>query len=270
MDQNITYEKLTGIIDNLYEATGAIHYFDKPLIGIASATDPLFHRFKSIIGTFHWTPDEALKLEYPESTARSVIAWILPIGEKARAGNRRMTDGPSREWARVRSFGELCNEQLRLQVAGMLRHYGYPSVVPQLLQRKTGYKFRDLGYASHWSERHAAFVAGLGTFGLSSGLITEKGVAMRVGTVVTSLELPAGKRPYGDDPYAWCNSCGACSDRCPAKAIGKSPDERNKKACCDFIFEETVKNRAEKFGWLEYELGCGLCQAGVPCECRRP
>jgi epoxyqueuosine reductase QueG len=36
-------------------------------------------------------------------------------------------------------------------------------------------------FSSNWSERHAAYTAGLGTFGLCDGLITPLGKAMRVG-----------------------------------------------------------------------------------------
>lgn len=264
--EKLNLEKVKEIILNLYKATGADRFFERPIIGIASAYDPLFTQYKKIIGIYHWTPDEALKLEHPQTTAHSVIAWVLPIIEKARVNNRSMKDHPSHEWAEVRSFGELANEQMRLQTAKMLDSFGFPSSVPQLQQRKMGYKFRELGYSSHWSERHAAFAAGLGTFGLSAGLITNAGVAMRLGTVVTSLELPANKRPYGEDPYAWCTKCGDCIDRCPAKAISKKPEERNKKACCEFIFEKIPGNRQEEYGWLDYELGCGLCQTGVSCE----
>jgi hypothetical protein len=42
---------------------------------------------------------------------------------------------------------------------------------------------------SNWSERHSAYIAGLGTFCLSYSLISEKGCAGRYGTVVTDLDL---------------------------------------------------------------------------------
>jgi epoxyqueuosine reductase len=262
----INLEKVKKIILNLYHSTGADVFFDKPIIGVASADDPLFTKFKTIIGSYHWTPDEALKYEYPDETAKSVIIWVLPVNEKARKDNRKEKEFPSREWAKVRSFGELANDQMRIHVPKMLNAYGYPSEAPHLLQKKKGYNFKELGYSSLWSERHAAFVAGLGTFGLSSGLITKAGVAMRLGTVITTLTLPAGKRSYGDDPYAWCTLCGSCIKRCPAHAIGKDPKDRNKKACCEHIFEKAIVNRHEKYGWLDLELGCGMCQTKVPCE----
>jgi len=263
-------ERVKEIITNLYLATGADHFFEQPLIGIASADDHLFVQYKKIIGDFHWTPDEALQKVFPEAKARSVIAWILPINQKARVTNRDMKDSPSLEWAKVRSFGELANEQMRIQTAKTLDAYGFPSIAPQLLQQKLGYNFKELGYSSHWSERHAAFVAGLGTFGLSATLITKAGVAMRIGTVITSLELPADKREYGDDPYAWCTECGTCISRCPANAIGKKPEDRDKKECCRYLFESIPKNRHKKYGWIDFELGCGLCQTGVPCENKIP
>ena len=40
-----------------------------------------------------------------------------------------------------------------------------------------------LHIASDWSERHAAYAAGLGTFGLTRALITEKGIAGRFGSL---------------------------------------------------------------------------------------
>jgi len=43
-------------------------------------------------------------------------------------------------------------------------------------KRETSEKY---GYASSWSERHIAYVAGLGTFGFCDDLITPVGKAMR-------------------------------------------------------------------------------------------
>lgn len=262
MDQG----KLKDIIIHLYHATGADHFFTNPLIGYPSSNDELFYQFKNIIGNYHWTPDEAIHGEYPQASAKSVIVWILPVNKQARVTNRDMIDKPSMGWAMTRSFGELANEQMRLQTAKILNEYGYPTVAPHMLQKKLGYNFKELGYSSLWSERHAAFVAGLGTFGLSAGLITKAGVAIRIGTVVTSLEVLADKREYGNDPYCWCTRCGDCNSRCPASAIGINPEDRNKQACYKHLFETIAVNRHINYGWMDYELGCGMCQSGVSCE----
>ena len=35
-------------------------YFDEPLVGFAAADEPLFARYKEIIGPFHLTPQELM------------------------------------------------------------------------------------------------------------------------------------------------------------------------------------------------------------------
>jgi epoxyqueuosine reductase QueG len=159
---------------------------------------------------------------------------------------------------------------MRLQAAKILTAYGYPAVAPQLVQRKKGYDFRKLGYASLWSERHAAFAAGLGTFGLSAGLITEAGIAIRIGSIVSNLVLAPDTRPYGEKPYAWCSRCDACVKRCPVNAVSPDPALRDKKRCYEHLSGPMNKNRHEAYGWLDLELGCGMCQTGIPCESERP
>ena len=114
-------------------------------------------------------------------------------------------------------------------------------------------------YVSNWSERHAAFIAGLGTFGLSKHLITEKGVCGRFSSVITDLPLTVTERPY-TDPYEYCTFCGACRKRCPANAIG--PTEKHNPTCSDYC-----KTTRERFS---PRYGCGKCQLSVPCETRRP
>jgi hypothetical protein len=53
------------------------------------------------------------------------------------------------------------------------------------------------GFASKWSERHAAYVSGLGTFSLCDGLITPVGIAIRYGSVVSRIPIQPASRPYG-------------------------------------------------------------------------
>jgi epoxyqueuosine reductase QueG len=108
-------------------------------------------------------------------------------------------------------------------------------------------------YASSWSERHAAHAAGLGTFGLCDGLITAKGKAMRVGSVVAKLSIEATPRPYSDH-RAYClyfdnGTCGKCM-KC-RQHLARS--------------REYVKKTYKFEGY-----GCGLCQVGVPCEAGIP
>jgi hypothetical protein len=52
------------------------------------------------------------------------------------------------------------------------------------------------GFASSWSERHTAHVCGLGTFGVSDGLITPVGKAVRVGSVIVRKRFKSTPRSY--------------------------------------------------------------------------
>ncbi|HXC93198.1 MAG TPA: epoxyqueuosine reductase, partial [Geobacteraceae bacterium] len=64
-------------------------YFDTPLTGFASATDPQFSSYKEIIGDFHLTPSELFAGAFGDKLlSGTVICWILPITESVRKSNR--------------------------------------------------------------------------------------------------------------------------------------------------------------------------------------
>ena len=179
---------------------GEERYFDEPLVGFASAADPLFAEYKRIIGPFHRTPTEWMATE-PDGQGMlqgTVICWILPVTLATRESNRKERVWPSREWAHTRNFGEKFNNLLRLHVVAFLSERGHRAIAPQLSQGWRRIDDASVGIASTWSERHAAYVAGLGTFSLNDGLITERGIAHRCGSVITDLVLSATKRSGTD------------------------------------------------------------------------
>ncbi len=248
-------------------------YVDPPLVGIAAADDRWFLRLQEHIGPFHWSPQQALELVAPGSTARSVISYALPIAEVARQANRRCSQGPSQLWAQVKTFGERFNDRLRTGLVQALQSAGQAAVAPAIHSENDVRDTPDRPYNSRWSERHVAFVAGLGTFGISGGLITQAGVAVRFGSVVTDAAFAPTARPYGDDPFAWClktarGVCGKCIQRCPAGSIGPTHADRDKPACRAHV-KAAKEERAPAFGF-EGSYGCGLCQTAVPCESRNP
>jgi epoxyqueuosine reductase QueG len=248
--------------------------FDAPLVGVARADDPWFARLKEMLGDFYWTPQEALELSAPGATARSVVSWCLPVCEAARRDNRRAERLPARRWVYVRAFGEPFVTRLRRGMEAHLRAMGYAAVAPAVAPENSVRERPGVGLCSCWSERHTAFVAGLGTFGLSGGLITRRGIAHRLGSVVTDAEIAATARPYGDDPFAWClrlarGTCGVCAQRCPGGSVGETLAERNKDACRQHV-RETIQAEGRALYRFEPIRGCGLCQTAVPCEARNP
>ena len=256
-------------------------YWDEPLVGFASGSDPLFFEYKAIIGSFHLTPREvimaALKekgrgLLLSEMEHVSVLSWILPISEDTRKSNRKEEQFPSKLWAYTKDFGEACNNALRKHVTGFLEDLGYAAVAPLLLPTFQHLRDEKVGWASPWSERHIAYACGLGTFSLNDGFITPKGMAMRIGSVVTLLKLaPSEKkyRHYKENCLPFRNEkCGKCIPRCPAGAITEKGHDKDR--CREYIDSEPLKAKRLEYGLQNSSPSCGLCQTGVPCEFEIP
>jgi epoxyqueuosine reductase QueG len=246
-------------------------YFGEPLIGFAAANDPLFDDYKRIIGPLHRTPQEVLSGACgAQAQAASVICWVLPITRPTRESNRRETVFPSAAWARTRNFGEQFNAALRRHLVSWLEERGEQAVAPQLAAGWQEFSQTPVGIASSWSERHAAYAAGLGTFSLNDALITPKGIAHRCGSVVTGLSLAPTKRPYPDHRhnclYFREGSCAMCIARCPVGALSR--DGHDKTACSRYVYQTVVKAVSAEYGVTA--TGCGLCQTKVPCEGQIP
>lgn len=256
-------------------------YWEEPLVGFASGTDPLFFQFKSLIGSFHLTPREivlaALKekgreLLLPEVEQISVISWILPTAEDTRKSNRKEEKFPSKLWAYTRDYGEACNNALRRHVVAFLEDLGFVAVAPLLMPNFQYFRDEKVGWASPWSERHIAYTCGLGTFSLNDGLITPKGMAIRIGSVVTLLKLAPSEKKYGH-PKENCllfrnEKCGKCIPRCPAGAITEEGHDKDR--CQEYINSELLKAKRLEYGLQNPPPACGLCQTGVPCEFEIP
>jgi epoxyqueuosine reductase len=256
-------------------------YWDEPLVGFASGMDSLFYEYKTLIGTFHLTPREiiasALKekgrgLLLSEIEMISVISWILPASEDIRKSNRKEEKFPSKLWAYAKGLGEGCNNALRRHVVCFLEDLGHVAVAPILLPSYQYLRDERAGWASPWSERHAAYACGLGTFSLNDGFITPKGMAIRVGSVVTLLKLTPSERKYRHHKENCLlfrdEECGKCIRRCPAGAITEKGHDKDK--CQEYIDSEPLKAKCLEYGLNKHPSACGLCQTDVPCEFEIP
>jgi len=248
--------------------------WQQPIVGFSNGEDPLYEFFRQDIGDFYWTPREIFTKTFPHVDLSAghltVVSWVLPQTEQTKSDNRKETRYPSERWARSRLYGEAANGALRRHVVAMVGGAGYRAVAPMLSpmwERKISERY---GFASTWSERHAAYTAGLGTFGLCDGLITPLGKAVRVGSVVTNLKVAPSERPY-EDHHAYCifytkGLCGKCIDRCPAGAITRSGHDKER---CKHHTRQVVAPHVKSAYGVEGH-SCGLCQTGVPCESKIP
>lgn len=229
--------------------------FEDPIFGFAAADDPYFRRLQQpeAVGPHFRLPTDWL----PE--AKTVISFFLPFTEVVKQGNSRDMLWPSAEWLHARIEGQACLVNLCRHLQAELRGAGYPSVVPSLdAEFRSGLDAGDgtNQFTSNWSERHVAFVSGLGTFGLSKGLITKRGMAGRFGSIVTELPLAPDARPY-TEVYEYCSQCGVCVSNCPAQAITLETG-KDHPTCSAFLDQTRAKHRPR--------YGCGKCQVQVPCS----
>jgi len=248
--------------------------FEQVIVGFSRGEDPLYDAYKELVGPFHWTPLEIFARTFPEIATTAgeltVIAWVVAHNRLTKEDNRRENFYPSERWARARIFGEEVNEKLRRHVVAALKAEGYTAVAPALSphwERKLSEKYV---FASTWSERHAAYASGLGTFGLCDGLITPLGKAVRVGSVIARIRITPTPRPYKEH-QAYClfhsrGICKKCVSRCPVGALSEAGHD--KKKCRSHVRPVTEEYVRAHYGFEGY--GCGLCQTGVPCESKIP
>lgn len=246
----------------------------EPLVAFSNGDDSLYQKLKADIGAFYFTPAEAFQRAFPGHQVKpqqlTVISWILPQTDATRSDHRKENRYPSERWARSRYFGEAFNASLRRHVANVLNHAGFQALAPVDASFWSKAVSERYGFSSNWSERHAAHVSGLGTFGLCDGLITAAGKAVRCGSVVARIAIEPTTRPYADH-HAYClhfthGKCGKCMGRCPAGAISEAGHDKTK--CWDYLQRVTFEYVKNQFGIETY--ACGLCQTRVPCESRIP
>jgi epoxyqueuosine reductase QueG len=233
--------------------------YDEPLICIASADDPLWEEFKR--------PEAGLPLfRAPKEwlpEAKSVISVFGPFSDHVLQSNSADPVYTGSAWLSAYNTGGALIKKMSGQLAEWLSENGWLSVAPVV----SGRFYRVMGagadpsapqgisYTSNWSERHAAFAAGHGTFGLSRGLITKRGVAGRFASVVTALPLDPAPREY-TGLYEYCTMCGRCADNCPAGAISR--EDGKKHAPCNAWLDKMGE-------WSRFADACGKCQVNVPC-----
>jgi len=254
--------------------TGPI--FDTPLLGFAWGDDPMFETLKEIVGSFHWTPEEAWALAKPErplpSGSLTVVSIALPHSQETIEAQRKEKERPSLHWVYARNSWPYASGALCRRMMKALSDNGIDATAPELLpefrQEKT-----EFGRRAVWSQAHVAYIAGLGTFGLAGGLITLRGKDVRLCSLLLEGVWPADKRPY-EGPFDWClhsrnGTCGVCAARCPAGAITLDGGF-DRKACISYISGHKSLLGALSGVDAKNGTGCGLCHTNVPCATRKP
>jgi epoxyqueuosine reductase QueG len=223
-----------------------------PLVGFASASDPMFLKMKSIVSSSHALPRDLLK------EAVTVVAFFLPFTKEmaeTNVGGRRA----SRDWAQAYVETNELIRALNLHLKGFLEGRDYRThIMPAT------HNFDPEKLISDWSHRHVAFVAGLGRFGVNNMLITDKGCCGRIGTFITRAPAePDSCRMEEACLYRHNGTCLKCVERCVNGALSQDKFERHK------CYEMCLDNEAQ-FRFLAKADVCGKCLVEVPCSHANP
>lgn len=215
---------------------------DAPLIGFASADNPLFATFRrdEVIGSQWRAPKEWM----PE--AKSVVVFFFPVSSEIRARHRAAKTPTNEAWNYgYGKHGQILNafiEGLTAELESLGIHYHIPTKDPAFKIEQhpvmSGGK-EDVHYSTSWSNRHVAFAAGLGTFGVHRHLITRSGCSGVLASMILDREMEPTVAEY-KDPYENCIHCGACVNRCPAGAITLE-NLRNLKECRTYAGSQEKK-----------------------------
>ena len=179
--------------------------------------------------------------------ARSVIVIGIPISPAT------LSTAPSIAYAEAYKVINTMLDQTSQRVAMELMALGYDAMpIP-----RDGYHGLDglrESASAFFSHRHAAYLAGLGTFGENNMLISaEYGPGIRYTSILTDAELPYGY-PLGSEV---CIHCGQCVRACPKGALtrGLYPENiTDKDKCIDRSAELNEKGISP----------CGLCISVCP------
>ena len=250
--KDLIRKQIEGVMAGHLSSVSGQVLWKSPLIGYASAADPLFKDLKQTAHQGHLSPTDLLE------GAKTVLAYFLPFAEEIVSSN---TSGelPSIQWAYAYSQTNDLITLINNGLESFLHLKSYRAcTIPAT------HNFDPVSLMSAWSHRHVAYIAGLGTLGLNRMLITEKGCAGRIGSIVTELELAPDERIKGDHClYLHNGSCSACLDRCTCSALQK--DNFNRQKC----YERLLENEASLHLGGHADV-CGKCCCGLPCSVRNP
>ena len=278
-------------LNRLPSSYGGGRIFDKPLIGVSGGDDPIFEKFKEVVAPEHLTPmdmwtQSGMIVSEPSASHLRIMSIIFPYVDDIREQSKTATKIPAEIYAVGRNFAnpfmkDVIQETIRFfedegfqAMAGM-----YSKVFKVIITTDPVRRY------SVWSERHIAFAAGLGTFSLHEGFITDVGCNIRISSIITDAPLDITPR-LKDDPYGNClyyaqGTCKECVDRCPGDAL--SEEGHDKEKCRNYVqaiqevlqkrLGSTLKPTTRRFQAGEkiaYPTGCAFCQFDVPCMDKNP
>ncbi|MFX1406063.1 MAG: hypothetical protein ACFFBW_03850 [Promethearchaeota archaeon] len=280
-------------LNKLPEKFGGERFFADPIIGVARGDDPIFQKFKEVVGPEHLTPLEMWIENGLEKTPVSnlfTISIVFPFVERIRKEGsenqviKTRITLPAEIYSIARNYANDFKIFVMEEIIKFFKEKDYHATAGMLSNAFT--IIAKGRFYSTWSERHVAFAAGLGTFSLHEALITEVGCNVRLASVITNAPLEITVRK-SDEPYANClfytkGTCKECINKCPANAITEKGHDKIQ--CNNYRLKVArrmiprltplLKPYLRRINWEDkddtFPVGCGFCQFGVPCMDKNP
>ncbi|MFW9874397.1 MAG: hypothetical protein ACFFG0_14925 [Candidatus Thorarchaeota archaeon] len=277
----------TSELNRLPESHGGRRIFSNPIIGVSKGDDPIFEKFKDVAAPRHMTPTEIwIASELPEvinlaSTLR-IISIVCPFTSEIREESMNAKIMPAEIYSIGRNYANAFKIDVMKQVIKFFQKRNFTATAGMLSKAFDIYS----GFLSTWSERHVAFAAGLGTFSLHEGFISEIGCNIRLCSIITNAPLEITPRksdnPYGNCLYYSKGTCRKCEEKCPAAAISEKGHDKFKCWTYGRKIETEMNARLGSILKPHYRrirgktreqtppVGCAFCQFGVPCMDKNP
>jgi epoxyqueuosine reductase QueG len=254
MNKKIIQEEISDFVKKYPERGATETRWKAPIVGFASADDPLFVRLKEVVRPTHALPRDLLP------NGNTVIAYFLPFGEETEEDNSYEEEKPSRSWAIAYIETNRLIKEIGHQLKALFEKHGYTAISTPVT-----HNYDQKTLVSDWSHRHVSYIAGLGKFGLNRWLITEQGCCGRLGSMVTDLYLAPSPRPRWDFCLHFAGyHCSVCLSKCKPAAL--TADQFDRDLCNQVLW----KNDAYFPDLQGMSDVCGKCGCGVPCSRTNP
>jgi len=241
------------------------HTWRTPIVRFGDANHPDMARLRELVHPEHVLPCEVLP------NAKTLIAYFFPFSEEIGNTNRRERLA-SHEWAVAYEKTNAAFKELNGEIIAFCNEHGVDAAVPP----EAG-SYDETILKSRWSQRHLAYLCGMGTFGVNNMLITDAGGCGRYATVVTNMDVPHDG-PLAEERclYKRSGACGACVKRCPSHAL--TLDGYDRRICNSLCDENAAVHVGLGSSYVLEDTGgaivgtnvCGKCVVGVPCTYKIP
>ena len=171
-------ELVTSYVRDYQKEKGLPDLWRTPLVGYADANDSYIQKLPEIVTDVHKLPQDFME------NPKVVISYFIPFTKALERTIGGVEDNfASKEWADAYKATNTMMASLNEYLVQKIRELGGRAAVTEGI----GMLYDVL--KSNWSQRHIAYAAGLGTFGINNMLITKEGCCGRYNSIVADIPV---------------------------------------------------------------------------------